>query len=177
MEVYMDKKKSVILLSVIAVLAVCLVAGFFYWDKLHNGATAESRERVLQETKNGLTITAETEVNGYIVSSIYDTKHQQHGLAVFKPEGNGKYSLQTRTLRSPDEIVNCLMMTDETTYHLFYCDEANLDYAEITYTPAGKQPETFTLDVPESHIISFEVPEKDYSLNVVFYDTEGNKYE
>ena len=96
---------------------------------------------------------------------------------MFAPEGEKNYSLQTTTVRFPEEIIIAGSMIGDKWYDLIWFNGAQSEYAEVTYTFDGEEQEPQRYDTKDMNIIFSEAPSKDYNINVVYYDSEGNKYE
>ena len=168
------KKRILIGIIIIAVLIAAFL-GYQYFTA-PKGDTLESREELLQEAKAGAWhIQTETELAGYIVSGAYSDK--EVAIAVFAPEGEGKYRLQTTTVREPEEIIISGSMIDDKWYDLIWFNGTQSEYAEVVYTTGGEEQEPLRFDTKEMNIIFSEAPSNDYNIDVVYYDSEGNKYE
>ena len=173
----MKLKKYIIPFSII-VIAGFLIIFFINQNKL-NGSTIESRELRLREISNlgqVTTIDQEITIDGYIISG-YTAKNNQYGLAVFVPEGNGKYVFQTNTNRQNNELLFLTTIINAKQYNLFWAKKADLDYAEITYTIDGKTGETIKLDAKNNKILYTEAPSNDFSVEYHFVDKNGIIYE
>lgn len=144
-----------------------------------DGSTLESRELRLSELSKldgDAHISYEVEIDGYIVSG-YTSSNHKHGLAIFEPQGDGKYKFQTNVTRENDELVFMTAIINQKSYDLFWADKVDLDYAEITYTLSGVVGETVKLNAKDNSIIYTEAPAKDYSVEYCFVDKSGNRYE
>lgn len=171
------KKK---LLLIILVIIVCVAFASIYFSRsTPKGDTIESRERMLNTAiskgKNW-TISKELELDGYIISAAYSIDHKST-LAVFKPAGNGKYKFSTSTNRDNKEIVIGGATINEKWYDFIWFHGAKTEYAEVTYTINGQTQEPLIYNTDHMDIIYHENPEKEYSIHVVYYDHNGNKYE
>ena len=62
-------------------------------------------------------------------------------------------------------------------YDLIWFNGAQTEYAEIIYTIDGKKRDTLKYDTTDMDIICINNPEKEYTINVSYYDKNGNKYE
>ena len=168
--------KKTILIGII-IIAV-LIAAFLGYQYLASpkGDTVASREELLEEAKGGAWhIQTETELDGYIVSGAYSDN--EAAIAVFAPKGEGKYGLQTTTVREPEESIISGSMIDDKWYDLIWFNGAQSEYAEIVYTTDGEEQEPLRFDTRNMNIIFSEAPSNDYNINVIYYDSEGNKYE
>lgn len=171
----MKRKKYIFAVAAILVLGFAVVSFIFQQSKL-NGSTLESRELRLNQSDNGIHITSEINIDEHIISGIVGANNK-YGLAIFEPEDGNKYRLQTKSLRDNGEIITGHTVINETGYDLFWYNQADLDYAKIIYTVQGKKLEPIELDARENKILYHEAPSNDYSVEVAFYDTHGNRYE
>lgn len=171
----MKRKKYIFAVAAILILSVVAISFFFQQSKL-DGSTLESRELRLNQSDNGIHIASEIRIGEHIISGIVSANNK-YGLAIFKPEDNNKYKLQTRSLRDNGEIITEHTVISGTGYDLFWYNQADLDYAKITYTVQGKKLEPIELDAGENEILYSKAPSNDYSVEVTFYDTQGNRYE
>jgi hypothetical protein len=171
----MKVKKYVFVTAIILILSVVFISFFYQQSKL-DGSTLESRELRLNQSDDGIHIASEIKIDEYIISGIVST-NSKYGLAVFEPENNNKYKLQTRYLEDNSEIVTEHTIINGTDYDLFWYNQADLDYAEITYAVQGKKLEPIKLDAGENKILYYKAPGNEYSVEVIFYDTQGNQYE
>lgn len=171
------KKALIIFLIIVAVL---FAFGAYSYFTIPDGSTLESREEQLQGIPKGKEwkIALEQEIaEGYIVSGIY-SGDDKSGLAVFEPKGNGKYKLYSREWRDTDEIIISGFSVDETWYDIVWFNGAKTDYAEITYTVDGVKQDPHAHNAKGMEIyVSAAPPAKEYSIDVVYYDDAGNKYE
>ncbi len=62
-------------------------------------------------------------------------------------------------------------------YDLIWFNGAETEYAEITYTINGKENKVLRYDTTDMDIIYNKNPEKEYSMKIYYYDSEGNWYE
>lgn len=165
------------ILSIVAVLTMVLV---FAGCSTENGATVESREKQMdsaieKSTGTHWTITKEIEVEDYIISGAVNTNGQAT-LAVFKPEDNGNYKFSTSTNRNQEEIITSGYQINETWYDFIWFGGAQTEYAEVTYL-INEKSETQKYDTSEMEIISIPNQEKDYTILVRYFDSEGNQYQ
>ena len=144
-----------------------------------DGSTLDSREKrisKLGQLKGNPHIDLETNLEGYIISG-YTSSNSQYGLAIFTPHSKGKYTFQTNYNSTNNEIISGNLSVNGNNYDLFWANKADLDYAEITYRVQGNSPEIVKLDASNNKILCSEAPYKDYSVEVVFFDIHGNRYE
>ena len=171
----MKRKKYIFAVVAILILSVVFISFFFQQSKL-NGSTLESRELRLNQSDNGIHIASEIKIDEQIISGIVGANNK-YGLAIFEPEDNNKYKLRTKFLRDNGEIITGHTVINRLGYDLFWYNQADLDYAKITYTVQGKKLEPIELDARENKILYYKAPSNDYSIEVAFYDTQGNRYE
>jgi hypothetical protein len=170
------RKKYIFAVAAILILSFVFISFFFQQSKL-DGSTLESRElRLNQSDNNGIHIASEIQIDEHIISGIVDANNK-YGLAIFAPEDNNKYRLQTRFLRDNGQIITGHTIINEIDYDLFWYNQADLDYAKITYTVQGKKLEPIKLDAGENKILYHKAPSNNYSVEVTYYDTHGNQYE
>lgn len=171
----MTKKK---LLTALA-LVIC-IAGFMYFrSSIPKGDTVAGRERMMNKAilkGDGWTIAKELELEGYIISGAYSTDGRST-IAVFEPTGNGNYKFVTSTNRNDDEIIISRAAIKGKRYDLIWFNGAETEHAEITYTVNGQVQDTLKYDTDDMDIIYNKSPGKEYSVHVVYYDDDGNKYE
>ena len=168
-------KKAILIGIIIIAVLIAAFLGYQYFTE-PKGDTVAGREALLEEAKGGeWQIQTETELEGYIVSGAYSDK--EVAIAVFAPEGEGKYRLQTTTVREPEEIIISGSMIDDKWYDLIWFNGTQSEYAEVVYTTGGEEQEPVRYDTKEMNIIFSEAPSNDYNIDVVYYDSEGNKYE
>lgn len=165
--------------AVLAVAVFVAVACIFAFSSAPGGETVESRQEMLNAaiSKGGdWTILKELELEDCVVSAAYSAD-RKCALAVFEPQGNGTYKLRTSTTRDADQIIVTSTMANGVWYDLVWFQGAKTKYAEITYTVDGQVQDTLRFDTEDMEILSIENPQKEYSMHVVYYDGEGNKYE
>lgn len=174
----MQNKKYIILIAAGFVSIILLIA-FFFTQSNPDGSSIESRELILNKlskVNDNAHISYEIKIDDYIISG-YICSNNKHGLAIFEPQGNGKYKIQTNYLREKDELIYGNVIINQKFYDLFWANKTDLDYAEITYIISKKSKETMTLDATDNKIIYKEAPSNDYGIEYVFVDTSGNRYE
>ena len=173
------KKTSAIIGYICVVIMVVMCIGSISYYIQPDGSTLESREELLQERSKGKLwlISVEQKIDNYIISGIY-SGYDESGLAVFEPKGNGKYKLQTRVFRDNDRIITTSSYIGGQWYDIVWFNGAKTDFAEITYTLDGVKQEPIIHNSKCMEIFIHPAPTNDeYGINVVYYDSEGNKYE
>lgn len=175
-EGYILKKKWLIIILVVILLFLGVTT--FEYLGVPNGQTVESREQLLEGIPKGSEwqISTEQSFNDLIVSGIYSADGKS-GVAFFEPTGNGKYKLSSRECRENDRIVISGYLFESIWYDVVWFNGAETQYAEITYTVNGVKQEPIIHDSTNMKIFINEAPAKDYSINVAYYDNEGNIYE
>ncbi len=172
----MKKKMLLIgLVTIACVVGILICCAYSSSD----GKTIESREELLDNaisTGESWSIAKEIEIDGYIISAAYSTDNKST-IAVFKPELNGRYEFSTSTNRNSDEIIIGGAIINEDWYDLIWFNGAQTEYAEIIYTINGKESKPLRYDTTDMDIIYNKNAEKDYSMEVYYYDSEGNRYE
>lgn len=169
-------KKSIIVCAVL--LAFIVGIGVVQYFNRPDGSTLESREEIVAEFPRGKEwkISVEQKFDDYIISGIY-SRDGMSGIAIFEPKDNGKYKLYSREWRDQDEIVITGATFNGVWHDIIWFNGAKTDYAEITYTHDGKVQEPIIHNSKGMEIFINPAPAKDYSIDVVYYDSEGNKYE
>lgn len=164
----------------VLILFVCLVGIFiYYFNSSPNGDTIESREALLNDAFSGgrdWTIAKETEIDDYIISCAYSTDGKST-IAVFEPVSNRKYKFSTSTNRDNEDIIVGGAVINGDWYDLVWFNGAQTEYAEVIYTVNGVRKEALKYDTANMDLICIKNPEKDYSMEVCYYDSEGNRYE
>lgn len=172
------KKTSAIIgyICVIIMVAMCIGSISYYIQP--DGSTLESREEICAEFPRGKDwkISVEQNFDDYIISGIY-SRDCMSGVAIFEPIGNGKYRLQSREWRKQDEIVISGATFNGVWHDIIWFNGAKTDHAEITYTYDGKKQEPIIHNSKGMEIFIHPQPSNDYTFDVVYYDSEGNKYE
>ena len=169
-------KKAILIFFVLLALILSVEAVKYF--SRPDGSTLESREEICAEFPRGKNwkIAIEQELNDYIISGIY-SRDGMSGIAVFEPYGNGKYKLLSREWSEQDEIIITGTIIGQQWYSIIWFNGAKTDYAEITYTYGGKRQEPLIHNAKGMEIFINPAPADDYSIDVVYYDDAGNKYE
>ena len=170
-------KKAIITLAILLVIIISIGAVQYY--SRPDGSTLQSREEICAEFPRGKDweIAIEQELNDYIISGIY-SRNEMSGIAVFKPYGNSKYKLHSREWRDNDRIIITGITVDNKWYDVVWFNGAKTDYAEITYTLDGVKQEPIIHNAKGMEIFINPAPtNNEYGIDVVYFDSEGNKYE
>ena len=168
--------KKKILLPILIIM-VCIIV-YFIWSQ-PSGNTIESREQILNNEVakgNNWTISKEVEIEGYIISGAYSADNKST-LAIFKPISNNKYKFVKSINCNNDEIIISRAIINNNNYDLIWFNGAKTQYAEIIYTIDGQIQDTLKYNTTDMDIIYNKNPEKEYTINVRYYDNKGNKYE
>lgn len=171
------KCKILVAASVLGVIILCITA-YYHFGKA-DGATAESREKLLEAAISGAgswKIVTELELEGYIISGACSTNNKST-LAVFEPVKNDGYKFVTSTNRDSYEIIIGGLTINGDWYDVAWFHGAQTEYAEITYTAHKQAPAILKYDTTNMDIIYHKAPAKDYTMTVSYYDKQGNKYE
>ena len=164
----------------VLILFVCLVGIFiYYFNSSPDGDTIESREALLNDAISGgsdWTIAKETEIDDYIISCAYSTDGKST-IAVFEPVSNRKYKFSTSTNRDNEDIIVGGAVINGDWYDLVWFNGAQTEYAEVIYTVNGVRKEALKYDTTNMDLIYIKNPEKDYSMEICYYDSEGKRYE
>lgn len=142
------------------------------------GATKENREQLLNESivpENNWNIATETEIEGYLISAIYASNNKS-GLAVFEAGKNDGYKLQRSMTVDTDQVIYTHEFLNNNHYDVIWFNGAQTEYAEVIYTINGQQQEAIRFDTRDMGIIVNPSPAKDYSIDVIYYDADGNTY-
>lgn len=175
----MNKKKLIVVLVTFGI-AVLLVGGLllYYNYNAHIGATKENREQLLHKSidpKTSWNIATEAEIEEYLVSAIYSSNNKS-GLAIFEPVKNGGYKFQDSITTDINQLIVNQTTINGNPYDLIWFNDAKAEYAEVIYTIDGQQQEAIRFDTTDMGIIYNPSPAKEYSIRVIYYDTDGNTY-
>ena len=152
---------------------------WFLAPDVPDGSDLESREEILNQLPDGdgLQIASEVKIEDWIICGICRSRTEEAGIAVFEPQENGTYKLQSNILRNQNEIVWGQAMIKGTRYDLFWLNQPDLEHAEILYTIGGVIREPIIMETDRRQVLYCETPEEDYSIEIAYYDRSGEKYE
>jgi len=171
------KKKYVLY---VLIPLICIIGAFLYVSNLSpKGDTIESREALLNNAISGSkdwTIIKENKIDDYIISCAYSASGQST-IAVFEPMSNGKYKFSTANNRDNTDIIIGGAIINGEWYDLIWFNGAQTEYAEILYTVNGAPKEPLKYDTANMDLIYIKNLEKEYSIDVCYYDSDGNRYE
>ena len=168
----MKNKKFIGIIFLIIIMSISTIYMF-----IPNGKTLESREKILKNSTPGKyvwKIDKEIKIYDYIISSVYGT---MEGLATFKSTGNGRYKLESVGYSEKGDVVRTEIIHNGEVYYIVWCNQPNLDYAEVIYTIDNEELEPRIFDVKESNLISFKSPSDDFMMKITYYDKDGNSYD
>ena len=143
-----------------------------------DGKTTQSREELISQLPKGKDwkIYSETYIGDYIAAGAYSSDGQSQ-IVVFKPYGNGKYKVSTRTIRDSSEIIVSQHIIDDKFYDIVWFNGAQTSYARLTYSQEGKDDTIVEFETEDMPVIYNQSPSGDYNLEVIYYDDDGNIYE
>lgn len=171
-------RKKLILILIAAIL--CIAGVYIYHIcQLPAGDTAESREEILNasvQKGSDWSIVKEIEIDSYIISAACSSDNMAL-LAVFEPESDNGYSFVNSAAGSADEIIIENTVIKGKQYNVIWFNGAPTEYAQVTYTEDGKKPLKLKFDTKNTDIICYHYPSDAYSMNVCYYDSDGNRYE
>lgn len=177
-----NKKTNIAIVSALLIAATIISAVFtLSYLKKPNGKTLESRQEILRgvDGYENYSISSETEIDGYIASSIHSSN--RNGIAIFKPKSNGRYAFASVSYTDKGEGSRTLYETGENCYHFFMLDKPDLLYAEIKYTPFGEESQIYKVPAETGKIIPFTPPDlktvSQYSLGITITYKKGKTYE
>lgn len=168
----MKNKKFIGIIFLIIIMSISTI-----YMLIPNGKTLESREKILKNSTPGKyvwKIDKEIKIYDYIISSVYGT---MEGLATFKSTGNGRYKLESVGYSEKGDVVRTEIIHNGEVYYIVWCNQPNLDYAEVIYTIDNEELEPRIFDVKESNLISFKSPSDDFMMKITYYDKDGNSYD
>ena len=169
-------KKKLIIISAAILCIVCIY--IYHLCRYLAGDTAESREEILNtavQKGSDWSIVKETEIDNYIISAVCSSNMAL--LAVFEPESDNGYSFVNSACSSANQIIIENTVIKGKQYNLIWFTGASAEYAQLTYIEDGKKPLKLKSDTKNMDIICYHYPSDAYSMNVCYYDSDGNKYE
>lgn len=178
-------KKLLIFVGIIMVF--CVYCIFSNEMELRKMATTEGRQEVIREKYEGAVITAEKELEGYIISA-FDVGGnpgysilEEHGYAVFRPIAEGKYDFQTYSMVvEKNRLVSgeLRIPESEADYDIYVCKKEGIEYLDVTrrdtYTGELLQHEKLYLDDSGIAILKQDPVVWAWETEITGYDEEGN---
>ncbi len=175
----MDEKKKRIIFLVLGIILIMLIGSpIISYCMRPNGSTMESREQMLKDLPKDTnwTIVTERLLDGYLITGIV-SDNGKAGIAVFEPKGDGKYKLSTSYHRDWDDVIIGGTLIGDVWYDLVWFNGAQTERAEVTYTVPNEASQSTVYLSDNDTIICSPSPFENYTLHVIYYDSEGNKYE
>ncbi len=173
-------KKIVVIISIlVAVLVVGMWIGYNTFNQFPDGRTTESREEQLANKMKGTVwkIAVEQEIENFMVCGIYSGSNEKAGIAIFEEQKNGNYKFVSRKIQNnSDVIITGFSYKGEKWYDIAWFNGAATKYAEMTYT-IGDKVLPYKFETDKSALIYNSTDAKEYTLDVAYYDNDGNKYE
>lgn len=175
------KKKEIVIGAIVLGLVALFACGIFRKQKSqkYDGSAVESREMLLNKASTNSrnwTIVAEQKIEDYMISGACSTDNKA-AIAVFEPAGTQKYRLLTSTSRNNEEIIVETSLINGEQYNLIWFHGAQTEYAEVTCTINGQEQPPIRYDTTQMGVICQKAPAKEYTIQVCYYDRDGNKYE
>ena len=174
---FMNRKKIIIIATVAVALCVLGVALFRHSQTPH-GNTIESRVEILREALPNsayLSIATEKKVEDYLICGIHS--ETQTGIAVFQQKGSENYKFVSAYCLGANEIVTTTCRIQDQWYNLIWFDGCATEYAEVIYTIGGIPNAPATFDTSDGGVICSQAPSNHYSLDIKYYDADGNAFE
>ena len=175
--VFMNRKKIIIIAILVVALCVLGIALFRY-SQTPRGNTLESRVEILQEAlpnSTYLSIATEKKLDDYLICGIHS--ESQTGIAVFQQKGNENYKFVSAYCLGANEIVTTTCRIQDQWYNLIWFDGCATEYAEVIYTIDGIPNAPVTFDTSKGGVICSIAPSNHYSLDIKYYDADGNVFE
>lgn len=172
----MVSKKVQIALIIIAFTV--FAAAVYYSISITECKDLHDRQRRLNRIKDDVVIIDEITVDSYIISAVeYDGGKE--GLAVFAPLKNGNHKFQSGHWKSDEDIIIDYLFVPNNKHDIIASLKRNdLVRAEIELKYDGKTDEKKINIQPGNMIVCVGHPETSgVTVNVVFYDINGNRYE
>lgn len=170
-------KKKLIIISAAILCIACIY--IYHLCRYLAGDTAASREEISNtavQKGSDWSIVKETEIDNYIISAACSSDNMAL-LAVFEPESDNGYSFVNSACSSANQIIIENTVIKGKQYNLIWFTGASAEYAQLTYIEDGKKPLKLKSDTKNMDIICYHYPSDAYSMNVCYYDSDGNKYE
>ncbi len=158
------------------VVGIVWAAGFGWGAP--QGDTRQGREQILEASLAKGTdwrIVTESQVADYIVSGGVSSDGMAT-IAVFAPEGAGKYRFYTATNRSQNHPMLAGATINGSRYDLCWFPDARTEYALLTYTANG-ETQTLQFDTGDGDIVANPAPQGDDTLQARYVDGDGIWYE
>ena len=163
--------------AIIVIMLCVLGIGLYQFSQAPSGNTVKGREEILRELSIGthLKIAKEQNVENYLISGVYSDN--QAGIAIFEQDNNANCKLISVECRGADDIVISQCLIQDQWYDLIWFNGASTNYAEVTYTIVGVKAAPIVFDTTDMNLICSKTPSNHYSIEVSYYDDDGNVYE
>lgn len=173
------KRTTYIFVFIIFVVIADFFIGTYLKPQAFDCADIENRTLRLREVTDlgeSTLIATEITIDGYLISG-YSSENGKYGLAIFEPKEDETYEFSGNYSVESDQVLFGNTTINGKQYDLFWANQADLEYAEITYSNSGEPAEPLKLDATGNQIVYNEAPSNDYSVAYAFVDMNGNRYE
>lgn len=154
-------------------LAVLCLAMWLVLPIGPDGRTVQSRQEILRKLPKDIewTIDSELAVGDMLVAGMHASGLD--GLAVFKPQGKGRYACTGTHYREDGEIVTAEVATGQGIYRACWLDRPDAVQADVRLvTDSGE--EEFQIPVQGSEIVYFDAPSGDYTMHIRYLLSDGS---
>lgn len=168
-------RKHLLILTCFLLLVGTMVCVSFQCGAKYDGSTTESREKRLADTPDGMhwNIVTERLFENYILSGTH-SNNGKNGIAVFRSIGNGHYKLVSHEWKDQDRVIVSQLFVNGNWYDLIWFGGVNTSRAEITYSTPEQKDTTVVYETQNMDIIMNLAPFKEYTINIAYFDNEGN---
>lgn len=169
-------KRNLYTLGIALVVFTGLVCIFLFSNK-SSCSTVNLREQYLKQLSNlrGVHITSEITIDDYIISG-YTSSNGNYGIAIFQPINGTNYKFQNNIACTSDKILITTVVINKTAYDLFWANQSDLNFAEISYTTSSGS-QKYNLDASNNKILYLKSPDNDYTVSAVFVASDGTRYQ
>ncbi len=166
--------------AAVAIVMVLVGIGIQYHTHSSDASDVTGREKRLERAiaKEGekWQIAKELELDGYIVSGAYSTE-QRAAITVFEQDANGDYQFLTAKDGNVDQVLMDQIIIREKVYDVIWFAGAQTEYANVTYTLENQVQHTIQYDTANMDLWYHEAPDQAYTIQVSYYDAQGNAYQ
>lgn len=169
-------KRKLYVLGIALIVLIGLISIFLLRNKT-SCSTPNLREEYLNQLSNlrGVHITSEVTIDNYIVSG-YTGSNGSYGIAIFQPANGTNYKFQNNVTCSSDEVLATTVVINQIAYDLFWANQSDLNFAEISYTTSSGS-QKYNLDASNNKILYLKSPDNDYTVSAVFVASDGTCYQ
>lgn len=173
----MKNKKTVILI----LFLLGFIAASVYLFNSQNGNSVDARQRILSKRDNHVIILREINIENSIISEFID-QESGYGYAQFEGNEKGRFILKSKLVKTRQDepiLADTLVINDEA-YDILMCNTPCLEYAEVAYTDetTGKMDDPIRVGMNSHTVELIKAPEYlNYTMDVVFYNYKGEKFE